>query len=870
MATLPPGTRVGPYEVRSAIGAGGMGQVFRAYDTSLHREVALKILPPDLAGDAEYQARFSREARLLAALNHPHIAQVYGLEDSVAGPAIAMEFVSGVTLHDRVRSGVPRAEAMRLAHQIATALDAAHEKGIVHRDLKPANIMVTSDGAAKVLDFGIAKTAIAPEATAEHDTMLAVTVQGAVVGTPAYMSPEQARGQAVDRRTDIWAFGCVLYELLAGQAAFKGESSSDLFAAILEREPDWRALPPDTPGALRRLLQRCLEKDRRRRLRDIGDALDDLAAPWDAREATTPAPRRAVGVMTMALIAAALATGSVATWWILGGAPRGGQDLAPLPIRFALPPPAGATYSSGIEAIGVSVSPDGSTVAFVAFGAGGPSKIVLRSLDDETLREVPGTDGAISMFWSPDGQSLGFFVRGQLKRVEMSGGAPVKVCDVPISVGLSGSWGRQGDILFATVQGDRIFRVSAGGGVRLTRWRVEGGRRLLGCGRDTCRMDDDFFTRSSQPILRAGSCWPNRTAAAHPWSAATSQAQWIDPDWLVFVREGTVVGQRVDLAAGQTVGEPVSIIGPVPYSAATGWSNVSASTNGTIAVQWHSDESRIAWFDRGGTETGHVGNPGTYTSVRLSPDATTLLFTRVRTELGTRDIWKTDPSRPGIETPVTTSPGMETGAAWLPGARAVVFAAAQGGPPNLFHKDLTSGVERRLLTSPRFQFPNVVTADGSQIIYQQRTELGDWDLMLVSLADASRVTTLFAGASSEQDARLAPDGTHLSFTSDESGRAQVYVAAFPVTGAKTAASSAGGSMARWRRDGRELYFISSDNQLMAVPIDAAGAPGQVRALFDVPRWLEYDVASDGRFVAVVADVIGAEQPLAVFVNWRGR
>ncbi|MSO49815.1 MAG: serine/threonine protein kinase [Acidobacteria bacterium] len=315
MATLPPGTRVGPYEVRSAIGASGRGQVFRAYDTSLHREVALKILPPDLAGDAEYRARFSREARVLATLNHPHIAQVYGLEESVAGPAIAMELVPGATLQDRLRSGVSRAEALRLAHQIATALDAAHEKGIIHRDLKPANIMVTPDGAAKVLDFGIAKTSISPESTAEHDTMIAMTVQGAVVGTPAYMSPEQARGQAVDRRTDIWAFGCVLYELLAGRAAFTGESSSDLFAAILERDPDWRALPADTPAALRRLLQRCLQKDRRQRLRDIGDALDDLAALWGAPEAISPAARRAMsGVMTMALIAAALATGSVATW----------------------------------------------------------------------------------------------------------------------------------------------------------------------------------------------------------------------------------------------------------------------------------------------------------------------------------------------------------------------------------------------------------------------------------------------------------------------------------------------------------------------------------------------------------------------------
>ena len=291
-----------------------------------------------------------------------------------------------------------------------------------------------------------------------------------------------------------------------------------------------------------------------------------------------------------------------------------------------------------------------------------------------------------------------------------------------------------------------------------------------------------------------------------PLVTAASQAQWIDPDWLIFVREGTLVAQRIDLAAGQPVGDPVSIIGPVGYSAATGWSNVAASPTGTIVVQWHRDESRIAWFDRNGTETGRVGSPGTYTSVRLSPDDSTLLFTRVRPELGTRDIWKTDFSRPSSETPVTTSPGMETGEIWLPGARAVVFAAAQGGPPNLFHKDLTSGAERRLLTSPRFQFPNDVTADGSQVLYQQRTELGNFDLMLVSIADPSRVSPLVATKFDEAAARIAPGGTRMSFTSDESGRAQVYVAPFPASGAKTAVSAAGGSLARWRRDGRELLL----------------------------------------------------------------
>ena len=868
MSSLPPGTRVGPYEVRTAIGEGGMGQVFRAYDTSLQRDVALKVLPPGLAGDAEYRARFSREARVLATLNHPHIAQVYGLEDSVAGPAIAMELVSGATLRDRLRSGVSRTEALRLAYQIATALDAAHEKGIIHRDLKPGNIMVTPDGAAKVLDFGLAKTSVEPEATSQHDTTLAATVHGAVLGTPAYMSPEQARGQAVDRRTDIWAFGCVLYELLAGRIAFKGESHSDLIAAILERDPDWRALPADTPAALRRLLQRCLEKDRRQRLRDIGDALPELGAPWGDPDASAPVARRAVGgVLTMALVAAALATGSAATWWLMGGRSTGSPARSPLPVRFALPPPTGARYGTGIESTSVSVSPDGSTVAFVAFRPGA-SRILVRPLSDETAREIPGTDGATSMFWSPDGNSLGFFVRGQLKRVDLSGGAPVKVCDVPIAIGLAGSWGPQGDILFATVQGERISRVPAAGGApAVVMEESKAGGRLLW----PRHLPDGrrFIYTHLTPDLQGRIMLAEPDGQSTPIVTATSQAHWIDPDWLVFVREGTLVAQRIDLAAGQPVGEPVSIIGPVAYSAATGWANVTASPNGTIVVQGHTDESRVAWFDLNGTETGRIGNKGTYTSVRLSPDDSTLLFTRLRPELGTRDIWKTDLSRPG-ETPVTSSPGMETGEVWLPGARAVVFAAAEGGPPNLFHKDLSSGAERRLLTSPRFQFPNDVSADGSQIIYQQRTDLGNWDVMLVSIADPSRVSSLFASASSEYDARLAPGGTRMAFTSDESGRSQVYVAPFPGVGAKTAVSSAGGSRPRWRRDGRELFFISGDRKLMAAPIDAAGVPGTARALFSATEWLDYDVARDGRIIAVVLEVVGAEQPLTVIVNWRGR
>ena len=863
MSSLPPGTHVGPYEVLSALGAGGMGQVFRARDTSLHREVALKILPPDLAGDADYRARFSREARVLATLNHPHIAQVYGLEDSVAGPAIAMELVPGTTLRDRLRTGVARETALRLAQQIASALDAAHEKGIIHRDLKPGNIMVTPEGAAKVLDFGLAKTSAEPEAATDHETTLAATVEGTVVGTPAYMSPEQVRGQVVDRRTDIWAFGCVLYELLAGKPAFKGESSSDLVAAILEREPDWSALPADTPY-LRRLAQRCLEKDRRRRLRDIGDALSELESPGSSASGAVPTSRRAApGVVPIALIAAALVIGSLATWLLTRGESTESSASA-TPVRFALPPPAGARYGTGIEATNVAVSPDGSTVAFVAFRPGVPPRIWVRPLGDEAASEVPGTDGALSMFWSPDGRALAFFAAGQLKRLDLPGGTPVKVCDVPVNIGMSGSWGHQGDILFANVNGDRISRVPAAGGAPVDVMVASSGvtrliwPRYLADGR---RFIYTEFTNNVEGLIKLAKA----DGSTIPLVNAMSQGQWIEPDWVVFVREGTLLAQRIDLAVGRPTGDPVSIIGPVAYSAATGWSNVVASPNGTLVVQRNLDENRLAWFDRNGTET-RFGSSARYQIVRLSPDDSTLLFTSMRPGLGTPDIWATNLSRPS-ETPVTSSPGVEAFPVWLPGGREIVYAAAQGGAPNLFHKDLSTGAERRLLTDSRFHYPNDVSTDGSHVIYAQRTKLGNWDLLLVSIADPSRVSPLFTSDASEFTARLAPDGKRMSFSSDESGRVQVYVSPFPVTGTKIPVSAAGSTEARWSRDGRELYFIASDRKLMAASIDANGVPGTPRALFDVKDWLDYDVSRDRRFVAVVSEVRTTEQPLAVIVNW---
>ena len=863
MASLPPGSRIGPYEVLGVLGTGGMGEVLRARDLSLRRDVALKILPAELAGGEEAGVRLAREARVLATLNHPHIAQVYGLETSPAGPAIAMELVAGVTLRDRLRAGLGRAESLRLACHVAMALDAAHEKGIIHRDLKPGNIMVTPEGTAKVLDFGIAKT-FAGATDIDHETTHAATMEGTIAGTPAYMSPEQLRGQAVDRRTDVWAFGCILFEMLTRRAPFAGDTTSDLAASILEREPDWRALPQDVAPRVRELVRRCLEKDRGQRLRDIGDALHELTAPADI---DPPVTRSAGRAWQVALIAAgALVLGAGSAWLLLGN--RSPVDRAPTSVRLELSPPPGTRFGgtlSAIEASVVAVSPDGQTLAFIATRAGDVPKVWLRTLGDPTARQIAATDNAISLFFSPDGRAIAFFADGQLKRVDLSGGAPVKVCDVPMRSGLAGSWGRQGDILFATVQGERIQRVPAKGGTPVD---------VVGPSPDSsARTLWPLYLPDGERFLYTESAPKQGIVLAEPNGRRTtlvevvSQMQWIEPDWLVYVREGTLVAQRIDLSARRTVGDPVAILGSVAYSEATGWSNVAASPNGTIVAQGYLDERRVAWFDSGGRELSTLGRPAAFFTLRLAADDTALLFARLRPELGTYDIWKTDLQR-GSEEPMTLSPGMETGEAWVPGGRAIVYAAARGGKaPNLFYKDLVTGAERQLMSVSRFQYPNDVSADASQVVYQQRVEAGTWDLMLIPIGGSQTPTPLFASPASEAGARLAPLGARMSFVSDESGRPQVYVSPFPVTGAKVQASVGGGALARWRRDGRELYFISPDRKLMAAPIDASGLPGPPRVLFDVPRWNDFDVARDGRFIAVVTQVVGAEQPLAVIVNW---
>ena len=549
---LAPGSLLGTFRIETLLGAGGMGEVYRAHDTRLGRAVAIKVLPDSFAHDADRRSRFEHEARALAALNHPHIGAIYGVEESGDVAALVLELVEGPTLAERLAAGpLAIGEIVSIGRQIAEALEAAHDRGIVHRDLKPANIKITPDGLAKVLDFGLAKAvdASAPDVAPEGATATSHgTRVGVIVGTAAYMSPEQARGQQVDKRTDIWAFGCVLFEMCARRVPFAGATVTDTLAAVIEREPDWSLLDATTPPSLIHLLRRCLTKDAKLRLRDIGEARIALALGGDGERVDTPArwPRSAKAV---AALAALLVVSSIAAAVYAGRTPL--VTAAATPIQFLVFPPEGGVFNRAPARTFFALSPDGSQLAFVA--ATDRSRVWLRAMANLEARPVPGTEGATSVFWSPDGRSFAFFADAKLKRVDLPGGAVVTICDISASSLAHGTWGAGGVILVGDTAGTAIYRVAAAGGspselltpnrqnqearVHWPTFLPDGQRFLY-----TARRDD------GDGELRIGALDSASTRALMP---VTSNTAWVDPDVVVFAREGVLLGQRVDLDAAR-------------------------------------------------------------------------------------------------------------------------------------------------------------------------------------------------------------------------------------------------------------------------------------------------------------------------------
>ena len=865
------GHRLGRFEVLAKLGAGGMGEVYVARDPTLERRVAIKFLPPHLADDPERIRRFRREAIAASALNHPNILTVYEVVGVAGRELLVSELVEGVTLRQRLRQGpLPVPAALDVAAQAARGLAAAHGAGIVHRDVKPENLMIRDDGLVKLLDFGIAKS---PPPSAEgRDLSHVLTGAGLILGTASYMSPEQARGEPAGPQVDIWALGCVLYESLTGRQAFAGRTVTDVLAAILTREPDWEALPAETPLPARRLLRRCLQKSPDQRLHAVADArleLEDAAREPEGVIAATSGVRRGSWLpWAVAALAAAVAIGLAVVSWR--------QPAAAPAVAFELPSPADGGFLHSVESATLALSPDGSLVGFIGRGSSEPpTGIWVRPLAELTGRLLPGTEGASSLFWSPDGASVGFVADGKLKRVPVAGGAPVVLCDVEKESGVSGTWGRD-SILFASVQGPAIFRVPVGGGTPTVvlevvdqgderrvvwPWFLPDGERFLYL---------SFRADGSSELKLAGDGEPKSVAPM------TSRVELVDPGFAVFAREGALLAQRFDADRAALVGAPVPLAPAVRTFASTGAASFATARRGTVAVATQQDLHRITLVDRDGQELRAIGEALTANSVAMSPDGRRAIVDRLRPGLATYDLWMFDLER-GVESQLTDGPGTEVYAMWLPDGRGIVYSRTLGSVPTLLRRDLASGTEEAIVPPGPFQIAVGVTPDGRRLLYQQR-ETNGFPLLVAPLdGPGAPVPVLRPGVSDLQDpgrwpwaAALSPDGRVVAYTAGER-RPELFVRLLD-GGETLRVSVAGAWRMRFSRDGETLYYLTPDRRLVAVPVATAphlvvGAP-DVRFELPVLGWRDFDVLPDGGFLALVRETDGSQAPLTVITGWN--
>ena len=898
---LTTGQRIGVYEVTAAIGAGGMGEVYRAHDTTLNRDVAIKVLPDAFADDPERLARFQREAEVLASLNHPNIAQIHGLEQSDGVRALVLELVEGPTLADRIAQGaIPLDEALPIAKQIAEGLEAAHEAGVIHRDLKPANIKVTPDGVVKILDFGLAK-ALEPERTdediANSPTRLrsgyggagpdAATRAGIIMGTAAYMSPEQARGATVDKRTDVWALGAVLYEMLTGTRAFEGATVSDTLAAVLKTEPSWDALPHDTPPAVPRLLRTCLEKVRKRRLRDAGDAqlaIDEALA--------TPNTAAVVGLSTVSL-----------RWWqravplavsVLGLVTLtavGVWFLTPAPMRpvsrfsFALPPEQALTrWGRSV----LAVSSDGRDLVYVA-----NRQLYLRRGDALEAIPIRGTAEDPGMpFFSPDGHWIGFWSHAdrQLKKIPRTGGTPVPLCEAQTPTGAS--WHPDGTILFGQ-GGDGIWQVASDGGTpetvvaydpesgSLAAWpqRLPGHNAVLFTVRSTESLDasrivvQSLDTGERRVIIEGGSA-----------------ARYLPSGHLVFHRERTLFAVAFDLARLEVVGSQVPVVEDV-WDAGLSYTSVwtvgqfDVSREGTLVYLpvWGNPERRVrtlTWVTRQGEDTPVDVPARPYRYPRISPDGRRVAVDALGQE---RDLWTLDLERTTL-TRLTVDPLIDEYPVWTPDGERLIFASARATPPlELFWISADGAGQPEPLGQGGL--PLAVSPDGQHLVF--RTGSPE-DLHVLSLNGDHAVRPLLETPAAELNADISPDGQWIAYDSDQSGELEVYVRPFPdVGGDRWQVSVGGGTRPVWARTGSELFYWATGGGMMAVPVHLARRfePGRATMLFDGPYFIgeidvlasrartfgrTFDVAPDGqRFLMVkeAGDDTSRLAQIIVVENW---
>jgi Tol biopolymer transport system component len=877
--TLKSGTTLGQYEIVGAIGAGGMGEVYQAHDTKLGRDVAIKVLPEAFAHDPERLSRFQREAKMLAALNHAVIATIYGLEQSNGTSILVMELVSGETLQQRLaREGrLPIEDALGLCRQIAEALEAAHEKGIIHRDLKPANVKVTAEGKVKVLDFGLAKAFAGGESGSDPSNSptlsAAGTMQGVILGTAAYMSPEQARGKAVDKRTDIWAFGCVLYELLTGRQAFQGDTVTEILAAVLRGEPDWPALPAATSTNVRALLRHCLQKDKTLRVRDAGDVgielQEALGAPSEGPTATGSAKRswRQAIVLGLAVLVTAVVAG-LAAWNLKPAASPAPRSVT----RFTIMLPPGQQLAGLEDGPALALSPDGTHLAYVA-SQGGTQELYLRMMDSLDAKPVHGTDGAVNPFFSPDGQSLGFFAGGKLKKVSVSGGAALNLADRS-AFSLGASWGNQGMIAFGSLTG--LQRVSEAGGAPQPLTRPEKGE--LGYGWPEFLPDSKslLFT-VVQPGSFQVAVQPLGTGERRNLIPEGTQPRYALSRHLVYVQGGNLLAVPFDPLRLTVTGAIVPAVEGLMNSPRIGAAQYSLSATGTLVYVSGSAQAalrRLVWVDRKGMEKALPAPARVYRNPRLSPNDNGQRVA-VTIEESDTSISLYDIARDTL-TPLTFQGGNLMGA-WTPDGRRIAFASAKGGLANIFWQlaDGSGGLEQ--LTSSEYSAaPSSWSPNGALLAFHEVHPTSGGDISVLHLSDHK--VQLFLGAkSNEAAAQFSPDGRWLAYISDESGRFEIYVQPYPGPGAKRKISTDGGTEPVWNPNGRELFY-RNENAMMAVDVamQSGFTIGNPHKLFEGPylptsgSLPNYDVTPDGqRFLMLkpTEQAQAAPTQINVVLNW---